>query len=54
MDRLIGLVVVLLLVAVVLPTAAGYAVRAVPALIALLVLLGIGRLLLPLRSHRRS
>jgi hypothetical protein len=52
MDRLLGLIAVLILVAVVLPTLADYAARAVPGLAALLVLLAIARLLLP--SSRRS
>lgn len=53
MDRLLGLVVVLILVAVILPTVAGYATRAVPALLGLFVLLVVARLLLP-QSRRRS
>lgn len=51
MDRLIGLVVVLLLVVVALPIVAGYAAGAAPALLSLLVLLGFVRLLLPSRSR---
>jgi hypothetical protein len=54
MDRLIGLVVVLLLVVVALPIVAGYAAGAVPALLSLLVFLGVLRLFLPARSRRRS
>lgn len=52
MDRMLGLVAVLILVAVALPTVAGYASRAVPGLIALLVVLALARLLLP-SSQRR-
>ena len=52
MDRLFGLVLVLLLVAVALPTVAGYATRAIPVLTSILVLLGAVRLLWP--SHRKS
>ena len=51
MDRLLTLLIVLLLVAVALPIVAGYATRAVPALISALVLLGAVRLLMPSRSR---
>jgi hypothetical protein len=45
-DRLIGLVAGLLVAAFVLPIVAGFAVQAVPALVWLLVLLGVLRLFL--------
>lgn len=46
MDRLIGFVVALLVVALLLPIVAEFAVQAVPVLVASLVLLGVLRLFL--------
>ncbi len=52
MDRLIGTVVLLIGVALLLPTVATFAVAAVPSLIALLFALGLVRLALrPRRRH---
>lgn len=51
MDRALAVVAVLLIGCLVLPIAAGYAAKAVPALASLLVLLGFARLLWP--SGRR-
>lgn len=53
MDRLLTLIVVLLLVAVALPTVAGYATRAVPFLVSVIAVLGFVVLLWPSRSRRR-
>ena len=52
MDRLIGIVVLLLVGVAMLPTLAAAAQGAIPALLALLLLLGIARLLWP--THRRK
>lgn len=52
MNRVLGTVVALLVVCLLLPTVAGYAAQAVPALVALVVLLRALRLLWP--SGRRS
>lgn len=52
MDRLIGTLTALLVLALLLPAIAGIAQGAVPALVALLVLLGFVRLLWP--SGRKS
>lgn len=53
MDRLIGTAVLLLGLVIALPAIAALAQTAVPALISLLVLLGIVRLLLPPRPRRK-
>jgi hypothetical protein len=54
MDRLIGLVALLLFVCLLMPTLAAYAIKTVPVLVSLLLFLGVVRLLLPPRSRRRS
>lgn len=55
MDRALGAIVTLLIGCLLLPIVAGYAVQLIPALVALLVLLGVVRLALPPpRSRRRS
>lgn len=53
MNRALGTVLVLLIGCLLLPTVAGYATGAVPTLVALLIFLGVVRLLLPPRSRRR-
>ncbi len=47
MNRALGTVAALLVGCFLLPTVAGYAVKAVPVLVSLLVFLGFLRLLLP-------
>jgi hypothetical protein len=54
MNRALGTVCVLLVVCLLLPTAASYAMQAVPVLVGLIVVLAALRLLLPPRSRRRS
>jgi hypothetical protein len=51
-NRVLGTVLALLVGCLLLPTVAGYAARAVPVLVALVVLLGALRLLWP--SGRKS
>ncbi len=53
MDRLIGTIIVLILIALLLPTLAAWAVAAVPSLIALVVALSVIRLALPPPRRRR-
>lgn len=53
MNRALGTVVALLAGALLLPTVAGYAARAVPVLVSLLVLLGFLRLIWPSRGGRK-
>jgi hypothetical protein len=50
-DRVTGTVGALLVGCLLLPTVAGYAVRAVPVLVSLLVLLGFVRLIWPSRGR---
>jgi hypothetical protein len=52
MGRAVGTVLVLLAVCLVLPVLAGYAVKAVPLLVSLLVVLALLRLLVSPRSNR--
>jgi hypothetical protein len=52
MGRAVGTVLVLLAVCLVLPVLAGYAVKAVPLLVSLLVVLALLRLLMSPRSNR--
>ena len=54
MDRLTGMLLVLVAVAVALPVIAAFAQSLLPLLIALLVLLGFVRLLIPPRFRRKS
>lgn len=52
MDRVMGMVVLLILAALVLPVLVAWLQAAVPMLVSLLVLLGAGRLLWPTRRRR--
>jgi len=52
MNRALGTVLALIAVCLVLPLAASYAARAVPALLSLLILLVITRLASPRRKRR--
>lgn len=53
MDRALGAIVALLIGCLLLPIVAWYAVQLIPALVALLVLLGVVRLALPPPRSRR-